>query len=149
MALYSGSLKTSIIDDLSFNQNKIEFRFDRDTMYYSNLRLVDLGVKGTATKYNGLSGVYGSIKHIALLDGRQKLDELRFANRYLALNNLLATNAANYKAPTLTPGVETDEQKAMNTAAGVYTMIVQDPVLYAKTKLGSAYKGSKGSKVTL
>lgn len=42
-----------------------------------------------------------------------------------------------------------DEQKAMNTAAGVYTMIVQDPVLYAKTKLSSAYKGSKGSKVTL
>ena len=98
MALYSGSLKTAIIDDLSFNQNKVEFRFDRDTMYYSNLRLIDLGVKGTATKYNGLSGCFGCIKHIALLDGRQKLDELRFANRYLSWNNLLATNAHNRDA---------------------------------------------------
>ena len=52
MALYSGSLKTHILDDVSFNQNRVEFRFDADTMYYSNIRLVDLGVKGTATGYN-------------------------------------------------------------------------------------------------
>jgi len=95
MALYSGSLKTHILDDVSFNQNRVEFRFDADTMYYSNIRLVDLGVKGTATSYNPLAGVYGCIKHIRLLDGRKEIDSMRFANRYLAWNNLLASNSHN------------------------------------------------------
>jgi len=95
MALYSGSLKTHILDDVSFNQNRVEFRFDADTMYYSNIRLVDLGVKGTATTYNPLAGVYGCIKHIRLLDGRKELDSMRFANRYLAWNNLLSSNSHN------------------------------------------------------
>ncbi len=95
MALYSSSLQTALIDDTSFNQSKCEFRLQPDTMYYSNLRLINLGLSGTAQTYHPLSGVYGAIKHIRLMDGRQVIDEMRFANRYLSFTNLLNENAYN------------------------------------------------------
>ncbi len=95
MSLYSGALKTHIIDNVSFNQSRAVFTFDKDTMFYSNLRLVDLGVKGTATRYNPLGGCFSAIRHIRLMDGAKEIDSMRFANRYLAWNNLLASNAHN------------------------------------------------------
>lgn len=95
MSLYSGSLKTHIVDNISFSQSRTVFTFDKDTMFYSNLRLVDLGVKGTATRYNPLAGCFGAIRHIRLMDGAKEIDSMRFANRYLAWNNLLASNAHN------------------------------------------------------
>lgn len=95
MSLYSGALKTHIIDNISFNQSRAVFTFDKDTMFYSNLRLVDLGVKGTPTRYNPIGGCFGAIRHIRLMDGAKEIDSMRFANRYLAWNNLLASNAHN------------------------------------------------------
>ena len=95
MSLYSGALKTHILDDVSFSQNRVEFRFDANTMFYSNLRLVNLGLKGVATTYNPLAGCYGTIKHIRLLDGRKEISAMRFANRYMAFDNLLASNVIN------------------------------------------------------
>ncbi len=95
MALYSGSLQSSLIDDTSFSQSKCEFRLQPDTMYYSNMRIVNLGLKGTPQFYHPLAGVYGAIKHIRLMDGRQVIDEMRFANRYLSFTNLLNENAYN------------------------------------------------------
>lgn len=99
MALYSGALKTDIIDDTSFSQSRCEFRLP-EGMYFSNMRLANLGIKSTADQYNKLAGCYGAIKRITLLDGSQVLDELVDANRYLAFDNLLAENAYNrdYKA---------------------------------------------------
>jgi hypothetical protein len=65
------------------------------------------------------------------------------------MNNLLATNATNYQAPTPPPIDETDEQKALKAAVSVFNTIIQDPIMYAKTKLGGAFKGGNKTKVTL
>jgi len=115
MALYSGSLKTQILDDISFSQNKIQFNFDADTMYYSNIRLVDLGMIGTATEYNPLGGVYSQIRNIRLLDGRKEISAMRNASRYLSFTNLLASNAenrdANHKMTKNEIGYTVDNQK--------------------------------------
>ena len=100
MALYSGALKTDILDDISFNQSRCEFRLQKGAMYFSNMRLANLGIKSTADQYNKLAGCYGIIKRISLQDGSQVLDELVDANRYLAFDNCLGENAENrdYKA---------------------------------------------------
>jgi hypothetical protein len=47
-------------------------------------------------------------------------------------------------------GKPAKEQEAMERATRAYNLIVQDPVAYAKTKLGKGFKGSQGnSRITL
>ena len=117
MSLYSGSLRTQILDDISFSQNKIQFNFDADTMYYSNLRLIDMGMFGTATTYNPLGGVYGQIRNIRLLDGRKEISAMRNASRYLGFTNLLASNTenrdANHKMTKNKIGYSVNNQKQL------------------------------------
>lgn len=96
MTFYSSSITTRLIDPI-FNQanTRCEFRLNPDTVYLSNMRLMNVGVTdaflGTA-KYNILVGAYGCLKAIRLLDGNQVLDSINDVNRWLAFKNYSKTN---------------------------------------------------------
>jgi len=80
MALYSSGIKTTIIDPETDNTQRTEFRLNADTVYLTNLRLLDVGiykVGGSSTQYNVLCGALGVIKSITLLDNGVQLDAIR------------------------------------------------------------------------
>ena len=99
MSIYSTSLKKVVFEPRLFNQNRCEFRLDSgDTMYFNNLRLVNLGAMCSAAPdlYNLAAGGYSVIKRLVLLDGSQELERCDEANHYLAWYNKLAKNQENY-----------------------------------------------------
>jgi len=94
---YSTDLKSQTLDPASdITNQKCTFRFNDDTAYYPNLRLANLGSFGSvAHSYNAIAGVLGAIRHIRLTSNGVELDSMRFANRYLAFRNLVASNREN------------------------------------------------------
>jgi len=96
-AVYSRGFTSNYIDPRIDQPNsRVEFRFDKDKLYSSNLRLVNVGANvETGGKYNFIAGCYGVIKHIRLMDGNQELSSLREANRYLSFLNVNNSNADN------------------------------------------------------
>ena len=96
MSLYSQGVKTRDIDLSVYLENQqASFKF-APGVYYSNLRLIDVGVEGTgAQPFNRLAGVYSIIKHIRLTSDGMEIDSMRFANRYLAFLNQNNTNEDN------------------------------------------------------
>ena len=96
-SLYSTSLKVDYFDPrLDQQNNRLEFRLNPQTAYYSNLRLANFGCTAPSDQdITGLGGLYSLIKHIRLLDGNQEIDSCRFANRYLAFKNVNNKNADN------------------------------------------------------
>ena len=94
---YSTDLKSQTLDPASdITNQKCTFRFSDDTAYYPSLRLANLGSFGSvAHSYNTIAGVLGAIKHIRLTSNGVELDAMRFANRYLAFKNLVASNREN------------------------------------------------------
>lgn len=95
--LYSTELKTQYFDPRVDISNSIcELQLDPNTAYYPNLKLAGLHATQSAKHpYALMSGAYGLIKAIHLMDGRVRLDSLRRANRYLAWKNLNNTNDEN------------------------------------------------------
>lgn len=96
-SLYSTSLKVDYFDPrLDQQNNRLEFRLNPDTCYYSNLRLANFGCTAPSDQpIVGLAGLYSLIKHVRLLDGNVEIDSCRFANRYLAFKNVNNKNADN------------------------------------------------------
>jgi RNase P/RNase MRP subunit POP5 len=111
MSVYNQSIsKTHIIDPVYNRANfRAEYRLEPETIYFSNLRLIGLGVEGTTggKRYNALCGAYGIIKQIILMDDNEVLDQLHEANRFLSfkmfnnenqksmdVNNSIAKNAS-------------------------------------------------------
>ena len=95
--IYNSSITTRLIDPV-FDKAKFrsEFRLQPETVYLSNLRLLNTGISsGTTTDLNGLLGTYGCIKSIALYDGNQLLDQLLEASIYNAWKSVNNTNDAN------------------------------------------------------
>ena len=67
----------------------------------SSLSLNNFGfVSNPAGKYNLVSGVYGVIKRIQLMDGRTVLAQQDEFNRYAAFKNVLNTNSDNVSMNT-------------------------------------------------
>lgn len=99
MSLYSGSLKTQYLDPrIDQSNNRVEFRFDPETAYYSNLRLVNFGCTGNATDNNTINsqaGLLSLIKNARLMDGAVELDSLRNAGKYLAFRTANNSNSDN------------------------------------------------------
>ncbi len=94
MAAYSGNIKTRYLDPRSSDQTHCEFRLDNDTGYYSNMRILHLGlVRAGRDTYCDMAGVYGKIRTISLRSNGQVISELRRANSYLAFLNSLADNS--------------------------------------------------------
>tara|TARA_R100000951_G_scaffold89350_1_gene77508 strand:+ start:88 stop:1377 length:1290 start_codon:yes stop_codon:yes gene_type:complete len=95
--IYNANITTRLIDPV-FDRAKFrsEYRLQGDTLYLSNLRLLNAGItSGTTTDLNGLLGTYGCIKSIALYDGNQLLDQLLEASVYNAWKNVNNSNDAN------------------------------------------------------
>jgi len=97
MSFYSSSIKCSQIDPrLDQSNQRAEFRFSSDTVYLSNMRLLNVGITATQGDYNKGAGVLSVIKNIQLLDGAgQVLDQLRNVNRYGAFLNYNSPNDSN------------------------------------------------------
>ncbi len=95
MAAYSGNIKTRYYDPVASDSTMCEFRLENDTGYYSNLRVLHLGVlRAGRDNYCDMPGVYGKIRAISLRSSGQVIDELRRANSYLAFLNSLKDNSA-------------------------------------------------------
>ncbi len=98
MSFYTSSIQTQLLDPRLDQSNKrAEFRFNEDTTYLSNLRLVNVGITATAAPYNYGAGIYECIKSIRLLDGNTELTStpaLEFG-RYMAFKNYQKENSSN------------------------------------------------------
>lgn len=98
MSVYSQSLKTEIFDPRIETADRVEFRLDKgDNVYFSNLRLANVGVSltGGQDTYNKAVGVAGNIRRITLLDGAIELDRCVEVNRYLSWFFCGADNNSN------------------------------------------------------
>lgn len=98
MSFYTDGIKTHIIDPI-FNQANFqsEFRLNSDSVYLSNLRLLNIGVTtaGGAKDYNLLVGAYGVIQSIQLYDGNELLDQLLEQQIWQAFSNYNHHNNKN------------------------------------------------------
>lgn len=99
MALYSSNVRTQLIDPVfDYENNRTEFRFPTGTVFLSNVRLINVGVKldtaggPFATTYNALTGAYGVLKNIFLYDGNTVLDSIQNVDRWLGFRNFNKSN---------------------------------------------------------
>ena len=95
MADYSTSLRTQYLNPRTHIKNKqTEFRFDKNTMYTSSIRLLNVAViRNTADEsYNRKAGILSLFKNVRLLDGSRELCSLRNGVDYLAFKNINTTN---------------------------------------------------------
>lgn len=95
MAEYSTSLRTQYLNPRTHIKNRqTEFRLDKNTMYQSNLRLINVGCKktGGAGNYNNGAGVLSLFQNVRLMDGSRELSSLRHAPNYLGFKNINTTN---------------------------------------------------------
>jgi len=100
MSFYSGGeVKTRTLDPVNDISNvRSEFRLDSIPVIMSNMRLGNVGLQGGAgatNKYNPLTGSYGVIRNIRLMDGQTEISSLRDANRWLGFKNAQLSNSKN------------------------------------------------------
>ena len=99
MSFYSGGeIKTRILDPVNDISNvRSEFRLDDLGAVMSNMKLLDVGcrVDTATTSYNVLTGAYGVIKNIRLMDNNTELSACRDANLFLGFQNLQNSNSQN------------------------------------------------------
>lgn len=100
----SSSLKESVpyatrLVDPRFNSSGLrsEFRLDRDTAYYSDLRLINIGFSSAsgATVYNGLLGAEVPIRSISLLDGGTVIEAINEFQEWRPIQKVNSTNNPN------------------------------------------------------
>ena len=99
MSFYSGGeVKTRIIDPVNdITNRRSEFRLDDLPAVMTNMKLLNVGVKSNSgtPSYGRISGAYGIIKNIKLMDGNTELSSCRGANTLLGFKNALMTNSMN------------------------------------------------------
>jgi hypothetical protein len=98
MSFYTNKIKNHQIDPVFDSVNfRSEFRLDVDRVYLSNMRLVNIGVNSSTSnqKYQNLTGSYGIIKDIQLLDGGKVLDEIKEFQKLIAFLNYKHSNDNN------------------------------------------------------
>jgi len=102
MSFYKSSIKTSLIDPASYQVNRrAEFRFGKDQVLLSNMRLANIGiVTGAAYTPNKAAGLMEVIKSITLYDGSQVLDQMLKFDMYSAFKNYNKDNSTNYNLST-------------------------------------------------
>lgn len=99
MAFYTNSVYTKIYNSV-FDQSKYrsEFRLDTDTLFLSNMRILNLGLtstEGTDKRYNLVNGVGSIIKNIYLYDGSVILDKIINFGDFSAFTAYNKSNQAN------------------------------------------------------
>lgn len=86
MSVYSQTLRTEVFDPRVHNNDRSEFRLDKGRMFFSNLRLGNIGVvqAGANDRYSRAVGAAGHIRRVTLYDGAVELDKCVECNRYLS-----------------------------------------------------------------
>ena len=97
MAFYSGNIRTSILDPRLDKSNKIAtFSLDSvDSVYLSNMRLMNIGVTATPGDYNAAAGAYETIERLTLFDGNTQLSQQIQFPRWSAFKNYHKSNESN------------------------------------------------------
>jgi len=102
MSFYKSSIKTNLIDPVLFQSNRrAEFRFGKDQVLLSNMRVANIGITapdiaGTFYTPNKAAGLMEVIKSITLYDGSQVLDQQLKFDMYAAFKNYNKDNSSNY-----------------------------------------------------
>jgi hypothetical protein len=93
----SHSVATRILDPIFTSKNRAEFRLDSETLYSTDMRLLNVGIAGSAAgkKYNYLLGAEGVIESIQLYDNNTLLSQILEASIYTAFKNLRKDNDTN------------------------------------------------------
>jgi hypothetical protein len=99
MSFYTNNVYTKIYNSV-FDQSKYrsEFRLDQDTLFLSNMRILNLGLTstvGNTKRYNLVNGVGAIIKNIYLYDGSVILDKVINFGDYSAFTAYNKSNQAN------------------------------------------------------
>lgn len=90
MAYYTSGMKSTLIDPvIDLDQNRVEFRLQPNSLYSSDIKLLNFGVFQTensqaGNRLNTLAGSWGCVKNIYLTDNGTTLDQLLDANVYMA-----------------------------------------------------------------
>ncbi len=94
---YSSPIHPRIIDPIFDKANfRCEFRFQPNTLYYSDIRLINVGcTSDNATTYQLALGAEGVIQAIHLMDGGTQLDSLNLASNWNCFKNLNSRNDGN------------------------------------------------------
>ncbi len=100
MSFYKSSIKTNLIDPVLYQTNRrAEFRFGKDQVLLSNMRVANIGITtaaGAPYTPNKAAGLMEVIKSITLYDGSQVLDQQLKFDMYAAFKNYNKDNSSNY-----------------------------------------------------
>ena len=97
MSFYTSGIQTQLIDSVFHRDSfRTEFRLDADKTYLTNMRLCGVGATvstaGLVSNYNALTGAWGVIRQISLLDGNETLCNVQNFNLYTGFKNFKRTN---------------------------------------------------------
>ncbi len=97
MSVYSQTLRTEVFDPRVNNAQRAEFRLDKGRMFFSNLRLGNIGAEmtGSSDIYSHAVGAAGGIRRLTLYDGAVELDKCVECNRYLSWHLCGGSNDQN------------------------------------------------------
>jgi hypothetical protein len=97
MAYYKQGIVSKNFDPIHHSKTRTEFQLEPNTMYVSDLKLLNVGVVKDrelgVCLYNWLGGALSVIKNIYLYDGRQILDQLVNHDNWMAFVKYNSTNA--------------------------------------------------------
>jgi hypothetical protein len=98
MSVFNANISTRIIDPVFDSENfRTEWRLNSNTVYLSNMRLINVGIEDDGNSETGLNPLTGAycIESIQLYDGNQLLDQVLQASIYRAFQNANNTNDLN------------------------------------------------------
>jgi hypothetical protein len=129
MSFYKSSIKTNLIDPVLFQSNRrAEFRFGKDQVLLSNMRVANIGITAPADAAgafytpNKAAGLMEVIKSITLYDGSQVLDQQLKFDMYAAFKNYNKDNSSNYNV-----------NHFLNNAGMGYNVVGLDVIVAANT----------------
>jgi hypothetical protein len=133
MSFYKSSIKTNLIDPVLYQTNRrAEFRFGKDQVLLSNMRVANIGITappigGDFYTPNKAAGLMEVIKSITLYDGSQVLDQQLKFDMYSAFKNYNKDNSSNYNV-----------NNTLNNSGMGYNVLGIDVVVAADTTFLSA-----------
>ena len=96
MSFYSSSITTRILDPiLDVNNSRVEWRFNKNSVFLSNMRVAGLSATGTQQDINVGAGVGELIESVHLYDNNYVLSQLLQFDKYSAFHNYAKGNSTN------------------------------------------------------
>jgi len=96
MSFYSSSITTRILDPiLDVNNSRVEWRFNKNSVFLSNMRVAGLSATGTPQDINVGAGVGELIESVHLYDNNYVLSQLLQFDKYAAFHNYAKANSTN------------------------------------------------------